>query len=46
LQEGGEQPEYTAGWYIDPQTGQRIFYDPNTQKFYTMAGGVYIPWGI
>ena len=45
LQEGGEQPEYTAGWYIDPQTGQRIFYDPNTQKFYTLAGGVYIPLG-
>ena len=45
LQDGADPPEYAAGWYIDPQTGQRIFYDPNTQKFYTMAGGVYIPLG-
>jgi len=34
-----------AGWYIDPRTGMRVFYDPNTQNFYTMAGGVYIPLG-
>jgi hypothetical protein len=33
------------GWYLDPLTGQRVFYDPNTQNFYTMAGGVYIPMG-
>jgi len=33
------------GWYLDPLTGQRIFYDPNTQNFYTLAGGVYIPLG-
>jgi hypothetical protein len=45
LQDGEDQPEYTAGWYVDPQTGQRIFYDPNTQKFYTLAGWIYIPLG-
>ena len=45
LQDGEDPPDYAAGWYIDPQTGQRIFYDPNTHKFYTLAGGVYIPLG-
>ncbi|RAL68842.1 hypothetical protein C1G86_1578 [Dehalococcoides mccartyi] len=25
-----------AGWYVDPRTGQRIFYDSNTEKFYTL----------
>ena len=45
LQDGADPPEYAAGWYFDPQMGQRIFYDPTTQKFYTMAGGVYIPLG-
>lgn len=45
LQDGFIVQEYAAGWYVDPQTGQRIFYDPNTQKFYTLAGGVYIPLG-
>jgi hypothetical protein len=45
LQDEADPPEYAAGWYVDPQTGQRVFYDPNTQKFYTMAGGVYIPLG-
>ena len=45
LQAGTDPPEYQAGWYIDPVTGQRIFYDPNTQSFYTMAGGVFIPLG-
>lgn len=34
-----------AGWYIDPRTGVRVFYDPNTENFYTMSGGVYIPLG-
>ena len=45
LQYEGDQPEYQAGWYVDPVTGQPIFYDPNTQSFYTMAGGVFIPLG-
>ena len=45
LQDGEDPPDYAAGWYIDSQTGQRIFYDPNTHKFYTLAGGVYIPLG-
>ena len=45
LQEGADPPEYAPGWYIDPRTGTRVFYDPNTQAFYTMAGGVYIPLG-
>jgi hypothetical protein len=44
LQAGDGQP-YQAGWYLDPVTGQRVYYDPETQNFYTMAGGVYIPLG-
>jgi hypothetical protein len=34
-----------SGWYLDPATGQRLFYDSGEGKFYTMAGGVYIPLG-
>jgi len=45
LQDGADPPQYAAGWYIDPETGQRIYYDPDTQKFYNLAGGVYIPLG-
>jgi hypothetical protein len=45
LQGKADPPEYTAGWYWDPQTGMRVYYDPNTRNFYTMAGGVYIPLG-
>jgi len=45
LQGGDDPPEYAAGWYVDPRTGMRIYYDPTTQAFYTVAGGVYIPLG-
>jgi len=45
LQVENNSLEYQAGWYIDPVTGQRIFYDPNARSFYTMAGGVFIPLG-
>ena len=45
LQSEDTAPVYQAGWYVDPVTGQRIFYDPGTEKFYTMAGGVFIPMG-
>lgn len=48
LQDSSNLPEQgllLPGWYIDPQTGQRIFYDQNSEKFYTLAGGVYIPLG-
>jgi hypothetical protein len=34
-----------SGWYVDPRTGQRIFYDSTAGKFFTLAGGVYIPLG-
>jgi len=34
-----------SGWYIDSRTGQRIFYDSTAGKFFTLAGGVYIPLG-
>jgi hypothetical protein len=34
-----------AGWYVDTLTGQRVFYDPGEKKFFTLAGGVYIPLG-
>src|SRR4030042_5098790 len=43
LQEGS--PTYTSGWYVDPFTGQRLFYDQESQNFYTLAGGVFIPLG-
>ena len=39
------QEPVAAGWYVDPLSGQRVFFDPAQQKFYTMAGGVYIPLG-
>ncbi|AQW61794.1 hypothetical protein B1779_00440 [Dehalococcoides mccartyi] len=42
----GQMPEPSAaGWYIDPRTGERVFYDPDSHKFYTLAGGIYIPLG-
>ena len=34
-----------SGWYVDPRTGQRVFYDSTAGKFFTLAGGVYIPLG-
>ncbi len=34
---------FLEGWYVDPATGQRVFFDGETETFYTMAGGVYIP---
>jgi hypothetical protein len=46
LQYGSIPPEESPllpGWYMDRETGQRIFYDPGSEKFYTMAGGVYVP---
>jgi hypothetical protein len=48
LQSGSEVPgqELLApGWYIEPVTGQYIYYDSFARKFYTMGGGVYIPLG-
>ena len=49
LQDGADTPVQqdppVSGWYVDPRTGLRVFYDTNTGKFYTMAGGVYIPLG-
>ncbi|APH12389.1 hypothetical protein ASJ33_04100 [Dehalococcoides mccartyi] len=42
----GQMPEPSAaGWYIDPRTGEHVFYDPDSHKFYTLAGGIYIPLG-
>jgi len=43
LQGTGDSPVLAAGWYVDLATGARVFYDPKTQNFYTLAGGVYIP---
>lgn len=34
-----------SGWYIESRTGQRVFYDSTAGKFFTLAGGVYIPLG-
>jgi hypothetical protein len=47
LQDGAgivvQQEPLVSGWYVDPRTGQRIFFDANARNFYTMAGGVYLP---
>jgi len=48
LQDGSDPPEealLVPGWYVDPQTRLRIYYDPGSAKFYTLGGGVYIPLG-
>jgi hypothetical protein len=47
LQNGSDPPEdpVLPGRYVDTRTGQQVIYDPATQKFYTLAGGVYIPMG-
>lgn len=37
--------DYTPGWYVDPRTGQAVYYDATSQSFYTLAGGVYLPLG-
>ncbi len=46
-QNGSDPPEdpVLAGIYVDARTGQQVIYDPSTGKFYTLAGGVYIPMG-
>jgi hypothetical protein len=41
LQDGSR--EYAPGWYVDPETGQAVYYDGETRTFYTLSGGVYIP---
>jgi len=33
------------GYYVDVRTGQQVYFDPDTDKLYTLAGGVYIPLG-
>jgi hypothetical protein len=45
LQDNTISPVYLEGWYIDPLTNQRVYYKAETETFYTMAGGVYIPLG-
>lgn len=35
--------EYSEGWYVDPQTGQLIYYNTETRNFYTISGGIYVP---
>jgi hypothetical protein len=37
--------EYAPGWYVDPETGQSVYYDGVTRTFYTLSGGVYLPLG-
>jgi len=48
LQEGQVavlEESLVAGWYVDTNTGQQVFYDPTRRNFYTLGGGVYIPLG-
>lgn len=40
-----EVQEYAPGWYVDPQTGQPVYYDPESHNFYTLGGGIYLPLG-
>jgi hypothetical protein len=46
-QNGADPPvdPVAAGYYVDVRTGQQVYFDPNSAKFYTLAGGVYIPLG-
>jgi hypothetical protein len=37
--------EYAPGWYVDPETGQPVYYDGVTRTFYTLSGGIYLPLG-
>ena len=37
---------YREGWYVDPATGQRIYYDAETDRVYTPAGGEYYPLAV
>ena len=37
--------EYAPGWYVDPESGQPVYYDGETRTFYTLSGGIYIPLG-
>ena len=40
-----DSQKYTSGWYVDAQTGQPVYYDPDTRNFYTLSGGIYLPLG-
>ena len=31
------------GWYWDANTQQAVYYDANTQKFYTLQSGMFVP---
>ncbi len=46
LQVESNQPDQgllVEGWYLDPNTGQPVFYDPVPRNFYALSGGIYIP---
>ncbi len=36
-------PALAPGWYWDTKTGQTVYFDANTRKFYTLESGIFVP---
>jgi hypothetical protein len=41
-----DPPDYTTGWYHDPNTGQPYYYDAENKKWYIYAAGILQPLAI
>jgi len=39
------QDPVLSGWYVDPRTGQRVFYDSTAGKFFYSGGRCLHPIG-
>lgn len=39
-------PSMPSGWYIEAATGQELYWDAATQKFYTPVNGLLVPLGF
>ncbi len=35
--------QYAPGWYWDANTGQFVYFDGPTQRFYVLQGGMFVP---
>lgn len=38
-----DAPALAAGWYWDINRGIAVYYDPNSQRFYTLQSGILVP---
>jgi len=38
-----DPPAYAPGWYVDTRTGQSVYFDGNTQRFYALQNGIFVP---